>query len=134
MVAICTAVLEKSNSKVKRCLIFEGKIGKVKAVKSLIFFYQIKYSDIFYNCDESFCAWLTEIVHSSNFQKAAIYARNFQGSLDTTLKGNKFVKRSYVSWKKVWTEGNPVNKFVRPVCLFWVTLFGFEVQGLQLWS
>ena len=43
-VAICTAVLEKSNSKVKRCLIFEGKIGKVKAAKSLIFFYQIKAS------------------------------------------------------------------------------------------
>ena len=41
-VAICTAVLKKSNSKVKQCLIFEGKIGKVKAAKSLIFFYQIK--------------------------------------------------------------------------------------------
>ena len=90
LVAICTAVLEKSNSKINRCLILEGKIGKVKAAKSLIFFLPNQsWIAIFYNCDESFCAWLTEIVHSSNFQKAAIYARNLQGSLDITLNQNK---------------------------------------------
>ena len=32
-VAICIAVLEKSNSKVKLCLILEQKIGEVKGAK-----------------------------------------------------------------------------------------------------
>jgi len=41
--------------------------------------------DIFYNWNESFCTWLTEIVHSSNFKKAVIYVHNFQGFCDTTL-------------------------------------------------
>ena len=52
--------------------------------------------DIFYNCDESFCTWLTEIVHSSNFQKAAIYVHNFQGSCDTTFTKNWLVRFKYM--------------------------------------
>ena len=82
-----STVFEKNNFKVIWCLIFEQKIGEVKAPKSLSFFFLQNQSliDIFYNCDESFCAWLTEILHSSNFQKGAIYVRDFQGSCDTTL-------------------------------------------------
>jgi len=84
--AVRLTVFEKSNPKVKRCLIFKQKIGEVKAAKSVIFFWQNQsLIGIFYNCDESFCAWLTEITHSGNFQKGAIYVRDFQGSCDTTL-------------------------------------------------
>ena len=72
---------------VKRCLILEGEIVNVKAANSNFFLPNQSLLDIFYNvnCDESFCAWLTEIVLPSNFQKAVIYIHNFQGLCDTTL-------------------------------------------------
>ena len=38
------------------------------------------------NCDESFCVWLTEIIHSSNFLKSAICVRDFQGIVRDYLK------------------------------------------------
>ena len=46
------------------------------------------------NCDESFCVWLTEIIHSSNFLKSAICVRDFQGIVRDYLKtSSTFPKR-----------------------------------------
>ena len=42
------------------------------------------------NCDESFCVWLTEIMHSSNFLKPAICVRDFQGIVRDYLKPPPF--------------------------------------------
>ena len=109
MGAVRLTVFEKSNPKVKRCLIFKQKIGEVKAAKSVIFFWQNQsLIGIFYNCDESFCAWLTEISHSGNFRKGAIYVGDFQGSCDTTLTLRQNISLRnlgrYLFWENIWQK------------------------------
>ena len=57
------------------------------------------------NCDESFCVWFTEIIHSSNFLKSAICVRDFQGIVRDYLNDNPGLlpKTTTVDRRGSWT-------------------------------